>query len=89
MIDEVWKCFLFCSQIEHQYREKMRTKPTNDQEKYRYDILISSCYSDRDMVQKIQQFLVNEGYNVWSERNQNHEHRKMIEPYSFTLPIRH
>lgn len=61
----------------------------NDREKYRYDILISSSYSDRTMVQSIQQYLVSEGYNVWSERNQNYEHRKMRKSHSFTFLIRH
>ena len=79
--------------IESQCREnidkKLKTIPTNDQEKYKYDIVISSAYSDRNMVQKIQQFLINEGYQVWSERNHNFEHRKMIIQYSLTLPIRH
>ena len=72
--------------IESQCREKMekqlKTIPSSDQEKYKYDIVISSSYSDRIMVQRIQQFLINKGFQVWSERNHNYEHRKMIKPYT-------
>ncbi len=46
---------------------------SNDQYKCKYDITISYSHADKDIVHKIQQFLANEGYNIWFERNHNNE----------------
>jgi hypothetical protein len=32
--------------------------------KYKYDIVISYCYKDNDMVDKIQKFLTNQGFKI-------------------------
>jgi formyltetrahydrofolate hydrolase len=53
-------------------------KKPNDQQKYKYDIMISYCSADKDIVHNVQQFLVNEGYNIWSERNHNNEQGKVM-----------
>ncbi|CAF4665137.1 unnamed protein product, partial [Rotaria sp. Silwood1] len=53
---------------------KMRatTKIATDTQNYKYDIMISYCCADKDIVHKIQNFLTNEGYNVWFDSAHNH-----------------
>jgi hypothetical protein len=63
-------------------------KNSNDQHEYKYDIMISYSYADKDIVHKIQQFLANEGYIIWSERNDNNEQGNMRTLYSLSLEIR-
>jgi hypothetical protein len=77
------KTFQLCSSfysIEPQFREKILEKRNkqiganlpDDQQKYTYDIMISYCYADRDIVYRIQRFLINEGYHIWFDPNLNH-----------------
>jgi hypothetical protein len=33
--------------------------------------MISYCHADKDIVYKIQQFLANEGYKIWFDRDHN------------------
>ncbi|CAF2412789.1 unnamed protein product [Rotaria sp. Silwood2] len=61
---------------ESEFREKEQksideTKNADDQN-LKYDIMISYCYDDKDLVYEIHEFLANEGYNIWFERNNSH-----------------
>ncbi|CAF1940146.1 unnamed protein product [Rotaria magnacalcarata] len=38
-------------------------------QKYKYDIMISYCHDDKDMVHKIQEFLADEGFEIFCELN--------------------
>lgn len=40
--------------------------------------MISYCYADKDIVHKIQKFLDNEGYDVWSARTHKNREGKII-----------
>jgi hypothetical protein len=56
-----------------------KTNITSGNQKYKYDIMISYCYADKEIVHKIQLLLVNKGYNIWLDRDYNHGHGKTIE----------
>jgi hypothetical protein len=40
--------------------------------------MISYCYADKDIVYKIHQFLANEGYSIWFDRDHNNAFGKTI-----------
>jgi len=61
---------------------------TNVQQKYKYDIMISYCYADKDIVYKIHQLLANEGYKIWFDRDHNNGLGKMSKSYLFFSYIR-
>ncbi|CAF3415172.1 unnamed protein product [Rotaria sp. Silwood1] len=54
-------------------KSEFREKQIVDDKKLKYDIMISYCYDNKDMIYQIQQLLANEGYNIWFERNNPHE----------------
>jgi len=37
--------------------------------------MISYCYNDKQIVYKIEQFLINEGFDVWLDRDILHRQR--------------
>lgn len=39
---------------------------------FEYDMMISYCHADKDLVYKIHQFLVDEGFKVWIDLNNMH-----------------
>lgn len=55
-----------------------KTYVTAVKQKYKYDIMISYCDADKDIVHKIQQFLIHQGYNIWLDSDQNYEYGKSI-----------
>lgn len=68
---------------EPEYREKLVEKETEtvhvkftDKKKelikkrdFQYDFMISYCHSDKELVCKIQEFLVEQGFKVWFDRD--------------------
>lgn len=57
----------------------MRKQPqSNDHQKYKYDIMISYSYSDKDTVKKIHHLLANDGYKIWFDRDCNNGLGKSI-----------
>ncbi|CAF3785518.1 unnamed protein product [Rotaria socialis] len=61
---------------ENTCREQFQ-KQIKQNQNYEYDLMISYCHADKDIVHKIQKFLTNEGYNIWI--NRSHKHRQAME----------
>ena len=38
---------------------------TNEERVFQYDVMISYCHADKDLIKKIHQFLLGEGFKVW------------------------
>ncbi|CAF0910631.1 unnamed protein product [Rotaria sordida] len=58
---------------ENEQKSNGELKHINDGKISKYHIMISYCYDDKDMAYKIQEFLANEGYNIWFKRDNPHE----------------
>jgi len=78
-------------QLEPQLREKIiKQREISDgdglSQKFKYDLMISSSTADKNIVENIRQLLVNEGYNVWFDSNQNHGQGSNVNSeYSFII----
>ena len=70
------------SRLEVEFRKnpKQSIEDNNDQQ-YKYDIIISYSYDDKDIVHQIQQYLVNQGFNVWFEDKNLHGQSKSIQVF--------
>lgn len=65
--------------------KKQKSKDDTNQT-YNYDAMISYSFNDKEIVYKIQQFLVSEGYNVWFERENPHRKSKFHTKFSICFP---
>jgi hypothetical protein len=57
-------------------KKQTETIAATDNRNFKYDMMISYCYADREIVYQIHQFLANEGFNIWLDRNNIHEQGK-------------
>jgi hypothetical protein len=39
-------------------------------DEYEYDIMISYCHEDKELVHKIHRFLADQGFKIWIDRDQ-------------------
>ncbi|CAF1992875.1 unnamed protein product [Rotaria magnacalcarata] len=60
---------------ENAFREQLQKQKKKNQN-YKYDVMISYCHADKDIVHKIQKFLTNEGYDIWINRSHKHRQRE-------------
>jgi hypothetical protein len=64
--------------IESQFRENAKSTTISADRKYKNDIMISYCYNDKQIVYKIEQFLINEGFDVWLDRDILHRQSNFV-----------
>ncbi|CAF3589496.1 unnamed protein product [Rotaria sordida] len=64
----------FRENIIEKMKMRRETRITTNNQNYKYDIMISYCDADKDIAQKIQKFLTNEGYNIWFDSTYNHRY---------------
>ena len=47
-------------------------------EEFNYDIMISYCHADKELVHKIQRYLADQGFSIWIDREQIYGPGKII-----------
>lgn len=49
--------------------ESKKEKNEEEKSKYQYDAMISYCHADKELVYRIHQFLTDQGFKVWFDRD--------------------
>jgi hypothetical protein len=52
---------------------------------YKYDMMISYCHADKELVYQVQKFLSDEGFNIWFDRDNMYGPGRSILSISFTF----
>jgi len=48
---------------------------------YEYDIMISYCHADKELVHRVQHFLADHGFKIWIDHDQMYGPGKTMSPF--------